>query len=306
MLWYIARRLVQGVLVLLAAVSLVFFALHSSSDPISAELQASGASEEQIRDALRAAGYDRPLFVQYLDFLGDLARGDLGRSLRYGESNLTLIAERMPFTLWLAGFAVLLAIVASAVLGPLSARRPGGATDRIVGTLTSTALAVPSFVVGVLLILVFAVQFRVLPVSGAATVNAVVLPAVALSLTLTARLTRLFRGTLLEVAGSDFITTARAKGVREWRIQLHHLMRNALIPVLTLLALQISALVGGAVVVESVFGWPGIGLLARDALLARDFPLVQAVVVVAAAVVVTTTLLTDLLYLVIDPRIGYR
>lgn len=303
---YLIRRGFLAVLVLWAAVSLTFLILHAAGDPISAEMQASGATEEQIQAALRALGYDRPLGIQYLDFLGSLVRGDLGSSIRFRDGNVALIAERIPFTLWLAIYAMTLAVVVSLVLGLLSAHRPGSLVDRVITAFCSLSLATPSFVFGLFLIIILAVQMRLLPVSGAATPAAVIMPALALSLAPTARFTRLLRGTLLEVSHSEFVTTARAKGVAEWRVTLRHILRNALLPVVTLMALQVSALIGGAVVVESVFGWPGLGTLARDALASRDIPLVQAIVVVTAVVVVVVNLVTDVAYTFIDPRIALQ
>lgn len=302
---YLLRRLLITVVVMTLAITAVFVALHASGEPIVDELTAAGATQEQIQTVLHQLGYDRPLVEQLGSFWADLFRGDLGTSYRYHQSTVTLIADRAPYTLWLAGYAILLTAVFGLVLGALAASFPNTLVDRAIRWWCSLAMATPSFVVGVFLILVFAVSMRVVPVSGAASGASVILPAATLALAPAARIGRLLRGSMLEVAQSDYVTTARAKGVSERGVLVRHQLRNALLPVVTVLAMQVSALVGGAVIVESVFTWPGLGTLAVTALSSRDFPLVQAIVVLMVVVVMVVNLVTDLLYTLLDPRISY-
>lgn len=306
MIRYLVRRLILAAVVLWAALTLTFLVLRAGGDPITADMMASGATPEQVQQVLHDLGYDRPLVVQYVSFLGDLLRGDLGTSLRYKTDNAELIATRAPFTLYLGLDALIFAAVFAVVFGLISARRPGGVVDRTISGATSLMLATPSFVVGLLLIMVLSVNLKWLPVSGAAQPTAVILPAITLAMAPAARFVRVLRASLIEVSHAEYIVTAKAKGVPGYLISMRHLLRNALLPFVTLMGLQVSALVGGAVVVESVFGWPGIGTLARDALTGKDYTLVQAIVVVTATTVVVVNIVTDLLYRVIDPRIQLR
>ncbi|MEV7005052.1 ABC transporter permease [Streptosporangium sp. NPDC051022] len=303
---FLLRRLLLAVFVLLAVSSVTFFALRLNGDPITESLQASGASAAEISAIRHEMGYDRPIAMQYADFLAHLARGDFGDSLRYGQPAVQLIGERLGYTLELAGVALLLTLVVAIPLGILSAVRHGTVVDRLTIVLAAVGQAVPNFVVGPLLILLFGVVLGWLPVSGAEEPTALILPAVTLALYPLARVARLLRVSMIDVAGNDYVTTARAKGVAEWAVVVRHVFRNALLPVLTIVGLQIVAMLGGAVVVETVFGWPGLGTLAKDALLTSDFPLVQAIVVLIAAGVVVVNLATDIVYSVADPRIRRR
>lgn len=250
-------------------------------------------------------GYDRPFLVQYGSFMKKAVHGDFGNSFQFGTSARQIVLDRLPDTLKLAGVALALTLVVSFPLGILAAFRVGGTVDRFVMVLAGLGQAVPSFVLGPLLIIVFAVSMRWLPASGNQGHASIVLPAVTLAMYPIARITRVLRASMLEVVNSEHVRVARARGVSERSILLRHVTRNALLPVVTLIGLQLTTMLGGAVIVENVFSWPGIGTLARSALLAGDFAIVQVIVMVVALLVIVINLLTDLLYTVIDPRISY-
>lgn len=306
MIRFLLRRTGLALFVLFAVVTVVFFVLHMTGDPIGVALLGSGASPEDIARIKHELGYDRPLIEQYLSFLGGILHGDFGNSLQYGQSSLVLAMQRLPYTLALAGVALLITIVVAVPLGILAAVSRGGAVDRIVIGLAAFGQSVPSFVVGPLLILVFAVGLRWFPVAGAGAPLAIVLPAVTLALFPLSRVMRLVRTSMLEVLGADYVTTARAKGQRESRVILNHAFRNALLAVATVIALQVTSMIGGAVIVEAVFGWPGIGSLAKDALINSDFALAQTIVIITATGVVLINLFTDIAYSLLDPRIGLK
>lgn len=306
MIRFLLRRTGLALFVLFAVVTVVFFVLHMTGDPIGVALLGSGASPEDIARIKHELGYDRPLIEQYLSFLGGILHGDFGNSLQYGQSSLVLAMQRLPYTLALAGVALLITIVVAVPLGILAAVSRGGAIDRIVIGLAAFGQSVPSFVVGPLLILVFAVGLRWFPVAGAGAPLAIVLPAVTLALFPLSRVMRLVRTSMLEVLGADYVTTARAKGQRESRVILNHAFRNALLAVATVIALQVTSMIGGAVIVEAVFGWPGIGSLAKDALINSDFALAQTIVIITATGVVLINLFTDIAYSLLDPRIGLK
>jgi peptide/nickel transport system permease protein len=303
---FIARRLIFSVLVLFVVITVTFFGIRLTGDPVATQLTSVGASQQEIAQMEHALGYDRPVAVQYLDYLGKVARGNLGVSIRYQQGNLGLIKQRLPYTLELAGAALLIIFVLALPLGILAAVNRGRVVDRAVQSAVSLGQAVPSFVIGPILILVFAVRVHWFPVAGVAGVKSIVLPALTLAIYPLSQIARLLRSSMLDVWHSDFVTTARAKGAREGVVVMRHILRNALLPVLTLVGLQVAGLLGGAVIVESIFGWPGIGRFAIQALLAGDFSLAEAIVVVMTALVVTVNLLTDLAYMAVDPRIQLR
>ncbi|WP_051792938.1 ABC transporter permease [Amycolatopsis jejuensis] len=303
---FLLRRAGLAVLVLFAVVTLTFFVLHASGDPIGVALQGSGASDADVARIKHELGYDRPLPVQYVDYLGGIVRGNFGASLQYGQDSMGLVLQRLPYTLLLAGAALLVTALVALPLGILAGRRRGGVADRIAGFLAALGQSVPPFVTGPILILVFAVALPWFPVSGAGSAGSLVLPAITLALFPLSRVVRLLRSGMLEAGTAEHVSTARAKGLRERAVVLRHVFRNALLPVLTVIAVQITQMLGGAVVVEAVFGWPGIGSFARDALINSDFPLAQTIVVVTAAGVVLINLVTDLGYSLIDPRIRLR
>jgi peptide/nickel transport system permease protein len=255
--------------------------------------------------ALRAElGLERPLLEQYAGYLGNLCRGDLGRSFTYRKPVLKVIGERLPATLVLAGCALTISLAISFPVGVLAAVRKDSLLDR--GSLVASLLGVsmPNFWLGPLLILLFSVKLRWLPVSGNEGWRSVILPAITLGAALSAILTRMLRSSLVEVLRADYLQAARARGVPEWRVIWVHALRNASLPVITLIGLQLGSLLSGAVITETVFAWPGIGSLLLGAIQGRDYPLVQGCVLVVSLGYVGANLLADLLYRWADPRVG--
>jgi peptide/nickel transport system permease protein len=307
---FIIRRLLYSILVLIGVTLLVFITLRLSGDPVQLLLREGNPSQQDI-DALRhALQLDRPLYQQYFSFIGHAVRGDFGDSLRYKTSAFHEVMSRMPATLELAVAAYIFAILLAVPTGVLSAVRRGGVVDFLSRMVSLIGLSFPSFWLGLMLILLFGVRLKWLPVSGRGEgfegqLKALIMPAVTLGLVNAATLTRLIRSSMLEVLNADYIRTARAKGLRERSVLVRHGLRNALIPVVTLAGLQVGFLLGGAVIVEVVFSWPGVGRLVVDAIGFRDYPMVQAAVTLLAIILILANLLVDLLYAVIDPRIKY-
>jgi len=299
---FVIRRLALAVLVLFAATTITFFMLYLTGDPIAAILRQAGSDPASIRAARHAYGFDRPLSIQYLRFLDHLLHGDFGTSLQSAQPCLPLILERLPATLKLAGAALFLTLAMSLPLGLASAVKQNTIVDRFAGVSVGFFQSVPSFVVGPLLILFLAVDLRLLPVAGSAGFSSIVLPALTLALYPTAVVTRVLRASTLDVLPLDFVTIARAKGLQEWAVLVRHVLRNALLPVLTVTGLLVAELLGGAVIVENIFAWPGVGQLSVQALLNSDFPMIRAVIIVVACGVIALNFAIDVLYGVIDSR----
>jgi peptide/nickel transport system permease protein len=303
---FLARRLVAAVGVLWAVATVVFLAIHATGDPIAAAMASVGMTASDAARMRHALGLDKPLIVQYWHFLGQALRGHFGDSFQSGSSAMALVTHRLPATLELAGVALAMTIVISFMLGLASAYREGGIVDRFVLFVAAVGQSVPNFVAGPLLIAVFAVTLHLLPVEGRNSASSVVLPAITLALYPTAQIARVLRASILEVINADYVRAARARGTSALRVMLKHVTRNALLPVITIIGLQLNVMLGGAVIVENVFSWPGVGSLARQALLASDFPVAQSVVLVIAGMVVVVNLATDIAYAVVDPRLRYR
>jgi peptide/nickel transport system permease protein len=303
MLTYLAQRLAGAVLVVFGVITIVFLLIHLiPGDPV--EVMLGEAASATDRAALRAAmGLDQPVMVQFAHYLHGLLRFDLGTSLQSHRPVIDLLLERLPSTLLLAGVALVFTLVMALPLGVLAAVRRGSPWDGGAMAFSMLGVSLPNFWLGPLLILVFSLWLGWFPVSGSGGAGAVVLPAVTLGTGLAAVLSRMVRSSLLEVLGEDFIRTARAKGLPPHRVILHHGLRNALLPVITLLGLQLGALLAGAVITETVFSWPGIGLLTIEAIQSRDYPVVQACVLLISLGYVLANLLTDLAYAWADPRI---
>jgi len=302
---YVARRLVLAVLVIVGVSVVTFFLTFLSGDPAELMLPP-GATAEQMASFRREWGFDDPLYVQYWRFLSRAVRGDLGVSLRHGEPALPLIAERLPATFQLTLTAMVVAIVLAIPLGVISATHRGGPIDLLAMTIALVGQAVPNFWLAIMAILLFAVTLGWLPTSGRGTWLHVIMPAGVLAIGLMALLTRLARSTMLDVLAEDYVRTARAKGLRPWVVITQHALRNALIPLVTVVGLQFGYILGGAVVVETVFTWPGVGLFTIQAITNRDYPVVQASVLILSTAVVLINLAVDLLYSVLDPRIRVR
>src|SRR5882724_1508508 len=302
MLQYGVRKLAHTLLVALGVVTLVFAALRLSGDP-AATMLPGDASVDELRDLRRALGLDQPLWAQYLGFLRGAVTGDFGTSFRHQQPALPLVLERLPATLELAGAALLLAVAVALPLGVLAAIYRGRALDVLAMGFAVVGQATPYFWMGIMLILIVSVELGWLPTSGRGGLERLILPAITLGTHFAASLARLTRTSMLEVLGQQFVTTARAKGLSEWSVILGHALKNAAVPVVTLIGLQFGTLLGGAVVTETIFAWPGVGRLAVQSIFVRDYPVVQAGVFVLALTFVFINLVVDLLYGVLDPRI---
>jgi peptide/nickel transport system permease protein len=302
MVGYIVGRVVQAALVLLAVSAFIFALLRFTGDP-GATLLPIDASFEQ-REALRSAyGLDQPLVVQFLFFLGNVVQGNLGVSFSSHEPALSVVLRRLPATFELTFFAMFTSIVIGVPLGVLVAVKKGRSLDHIVTNVAVVAQAMPGFWIGIMLILVFAVNLGMLPTSGRGSPLNLVLPVLTLSLHFVPQVLVLVRSGMLEVLSEPYVQTARAKGLPERRVLFRHALRNVLIPVITIVGLNFGSLLGGAVITESVFAWPGVGLVALQGIYRNDFPVVQCAVLVLASGVVLTNLLVDVLYRWADPRI---
>lgn len=301
---YIARRFILMAPVLLGVTLILFVLLRLRGDPVAAFVTPD-MSPAEIEVVRKAYGFDRPLHEQYINMMSQMAQGDFGRSMRYRTPAMPLILERFPATAQLALTALLIAAMISLPLGLLSALYPNSPIDLVATTLSTMGRAMPNYWVGIMFILFFAVQLRWLPVSGNDTASAVVLPAVTLSLSIATTLTRLLRSSMLEVVRMEYMVVARAKGLREWVVILRHGLRNALIPVLTVFGLQMAWLLGGAVIIEQVFAWPGMGRLMIQAVQGKDMAVVQSGVFIFALIVMLSNLTVDILYAFVDPRIRY-
>ncbi|HAM58099.1 MAG TPA: hypothetical protein DCQ64_22890 [Candidatus Rokubacteria bacterium] len=303
MIPFALRRLLLAAPVFAGVSLAVFLMIHLiPGDP--ARLYAGlEASQEDVEGVRRALGLHEPLPIQYGRFLGRFVTGDLGRSLKTGRPVAEEIAARYSSTVLLASLAIASAVVLGSATGVVAAVWRRSAVDQAALLASLLGLSLPSFFLGLVLMLVFSVQLGRLPLAGNATWRHAVLPAVTLALPAAAVISRMVRGSLVEVLEQDYIRTARSKGLTEWVVVNSHAVRNALIPVVTVVGLQLGYLLGGAVVTETVFSWPGIGRLIVQSIAARDFPVVQAAVLLLAVTFVTINLVTDMLYAVLDPRI---
>lgn len=301
---FIARRLIQSVLVLVGVSIFVFGLLHLSGNPVGLLLPPDATIEDRI--ALEARfGFDKPLPVQYLNYVSGVLRGDFGESMRSGQAALPLVLERLPATFELAGVAMLLTILFAFPTGIIAALNQGRVLDRIVMALALFGQSFPVFFVGILFILIFGVGLGWFPVAGRGGVSHIVMPAATLALYGTARTARLIRSGMIEVLRNDYVTTARAKGLTEAMVVHRHALRNALIPIITVLGLDLATLLGGAIITEVIFSWPGLGRLIIYSIEGRDYPVVQAVVFVVALSYIVVNFLVDVLYAYIDPRVRY-
>ena len=301
---YLVQRLQHLFWVLLSVSILVFLLVYLSGDPITllAPLDAKPEDVERIRQLY---GLDQPLPVQYWNFLVKAVQGDMGDSFRYNQPALEMVMDKLPATLRLALFSLTLTIVAGIPLGLWAGSRPNSVTDWIISMLTFVGISIPSFWLGIMLILIFADKLRWLPPSGDASFVNILMPGITLSVYSIGLVSRLVRATLIDVMQRDYIRTARAKGLREQMVLYRHALRNTMIPTVTVLGLQLGALLGGSVVVESVFAWPGVGWLMLQGIQNHDLPLVRAVVMVIGIGFVLINLIVDLLYSRLDPRIRY-
>ena len=301
---FLVRRLLRFFVVCIG-VSLVTFAiLHASGDPVSLIMpEAPEADRAKLREAL---GLSDPLLTQFVRFVGNAARGDFGRSFFHREPAFKLVTERLPTTLALTCLAVALALAVAIPVGIYSAVRRNTVGDHVATVVVFLGQSMPVFWIGIMLMLLFAVQWRVLPVSGWDTWAAMVLPSVTLGAFTTPLFMRIVRSSMLEVINLDYVRTARAKGVSEWIVICRHALRNAALPIVTVIGLQFGLLLGGAVLTETVFAVPGLGRLIVGAIRQLDFPIVQAGVFVLAITIVTFNFLVDVLYVYLNPTIRLR
>ncbi|MBB5781129.1 ABC transporter permease [Nonomuraea jabiensis] len=303
MIRVIVKRLLVGVLVMWGAASLIFLIVRVAPGDPATILLGPDASREQVAELTGKLGLDRPVFSQYLGYLGEVARLQFGDSYRFDRPAMSEVFERLPATADLMLASTAIAVCLGLVLGLLAGARPGGAVDRLVSAGTIALQSFPTFWVGIMLILVFALALRMLPSAGAGSPAHLVLPAFTLALPFTAIVARLTRTSVAETMREPYIQTARSKGLTEQQVLLGHALRNSLIPVVTIVGLHMGGLMGGAVVVENVFAWPGLGTLVVDAVSNRDYAVVQAATFLIAGIVMLFNLVADLLYSQLDPRI---
>jgi len=310
----ILRRLAATVPVLLLVTAGVFALIHlTPGDPIDA-MMAESVDDTVKRELRRDLGLDRPLYLQYATWMGRLLQGDLGRSIRNREPVIENVSRRIKPSLQLAGLAMAISLLVATPIGILSAARRNSTIDRVGTSFALFGICMPNFLIALLLIFVFGVTLRWLPISGYVDpmeepwdgLRSLTLPAITLGLALAAVITRTLRSSMLEALSEDYIRTARAKGLSDGAVVRRHALKNALIPVVTVLGLQLGTLIGGAVITEYVFALPGVGRLVVDAVFARDYPLVQGVVLLIALGFILSNLAVDLLYGFIDPRIRHR
>lgn len=305
MLGYIVSRLLYAIFVVLGVSVAVFFLIRIGGDP-SALFLPPEASLGDIANFRVQMGFDRPLMAQYLDFVGRAVQGDFGQSMRYQQPAMQLVLERVPATLQLSGAALALSLVVSVPLAIVAATYRGSLFDRIGLLISLVGQSFPSFWLAIMLILIFSEKLHLLPPSGRNGWQTLVMPSITLAAYSTAIITRLLRSSMIEVLQSDYVRTARGKGVGDAGIIFKHALRNAAIPTLTVIGLQVGALLGGAVITEEIFAYPGIGRLAIQAIANRDFTVVQAFVLFMAALIVAINLLVDFSYGLLDPRLRKR
>jgi len=300
---FLLGRLGIGILVVWGVVTAVFIIVRLAPGDQATVALGPEATQEEIDSLRHQMGLDRPVWQQYIAYLGGVLRLDFGESYRYGRPAMDAVIERFPATVVLTVAATVIAVVFGILLGVLAGRRPGGAADRVVSAVALVMQAIPPFWAGIMFILVFALTLRLLPSAGAGSPLHLVLPAITLAIPFTALVARITRSSVVEVMGEGFVQSARAKGLSERQVLFGHVVKNALIPVITVIALQVGTLLGGAVIVETVFAWPGLGSLLVGAVGNRDYAVVQAATVLIAVCVVVLTLVADVTYARLDPRI---
>jgi len=299
---YILKRLFHSLFVLVGISVVVFIILHLTGDP-AALLMPMDATPEQVAQFRKEMGFDDPLLLQYWRFFKGTLRGDFGLSFRHSQPALELVLERMPATIQLTIAAMIVALIIAIPVGIISAIRRNSLLDHIGMTGALLGQSTPVFWLGIMLILIFSVTLQWFPSSGRGTMEHLVLPAVTLGMFTMARTARMMRSSMLEVLGQEYMKTAKAKGLSPRTVILKHAMKNALIPVVTIVGMELGTLLGGAVITETIFAWPGVGRLAVQAIYNRDYPVVQAAVFLLAAIFVLVNLVVDIFYTYLDPRV---
>jgi peptide/nickel transport system permease protein len=301
---YLLKNVLQVIPVLLIITLIVFLLVRVTGDPVALMLPET-ATEKQVEQLTETLGLNDPLYIQYGRYMADLLQGNFGESFRYNQEALPIVLERLPASFELAFASMIVATLIAIPLGILSAIKRNSFLDLFVTGGSVLGKAMPSFWLGIMLILLLAVQFQIFPVSGRGSLLHLVLPAITLGTAISAEMTRLIRSSMLEILGQDYIRTARSKGLIEAVVVNKHAFRNALIPVVTIMALQTSTLIGGTLITETVFAWPGMGQLLVQAVNLRDMAVVQAATFIIALLVISSNLLADLTYRYLDPRIKY-
>ena len=300
------RRLLLTIPVIWVVVTLVFMLVHLvPGDPVE-QMLGEGAAVTEVERLRQELGLDRPIGEQYISYMSGILRGDLGVSFRNQETVVESIAQRYPATIQLALTAVLFSFLIAAPLGVLAAVRRGSLVDRSISLFTLLGLSLPNFVLGPLVILLFSIELGWLPVSGREGLAYLILPAFTMGGVMAAITTRMVRASMLEEIHQDYVRTARAKGLSESRVMFRHALQNGLIPVLTVMGLQLGNLLAGAIIIETIFSWPGLGQLLFQAISARDYPLVQGSILTIALTYIIVNRLTDVVYSFVDPRIRYE
>jgi len=302
----ILGRLLWALPALWLIITMVFLLIHIVPGNPVVQMLGEGARAQDIQQLRHALGLDLPLGVQYTRYLAGVFHGDLGMSLRYQQPVLQVVLSRYPATLELAFVSLIVCILLAVPAGVIAAARQGRPTDHAISVVSLLGLSMPNFALGPLLILFFSIEIGWLPVSGRGGWSHLVLPAATLGAALAAILVRMVRSAMLEELSSDYVRTARAKGLSERRVLLRHALPNALLPVVTIIGLQFGTLLAGTIVTEMIFSWPGIGRLAVNAIESRDYPLLQGCILVIAVSYVLVNLLTDIVYAVVDPRVRFR
>jgi ABC-type dipeptide/oligopeptide/nickel transport system permease component len=303
MIRHFLQRLLYTLPALWLILTMVFLLIHIvPGDPV-LQMLGQDARAEDLAQLRHTLGLDQPLAVQYVRYLEGLAHGDWGQSMRYSAPVRSLVLARFPATLGLSLAALAVCVSIAVPAGVFSARRRGSRADRATSLFTLLGLSVPNFALGPILILVFSIEIGWLPVSGRGGISHLILPAATLGGALAAILTRMVRGSMIEELSSDYVRTARAKGITETSVLFRHAFPNALIPIITIVGLQFGSLLAGTIVTETIFSWPGIGRLAVQAISARDYPLLQGCILIIALSYVSVNLLTDLVYAMVDPRV---
>lgn len=304
MIKFLLKRILEFIPVLLIISFIVFTLVFVAGDPVALMLP-EDANQEDVEQLRTALGLDKPFLVQYGNYMVGLVQGDFGKSFRYNTDALPLVLERLPATLELAAASMLLAILIAIPLGVWSATKKNTSMDLLATGGAVIGKAMPNFWLGIMLILLFSVTLGWFPVSGRGTLLHLILPAITLGTGIAAEMTRLIRSSMVEILSQDYVRTAKSKGIRNFFVVYKHAFRNSLIPVVTITALQTSTLVGGALITETVFSWPGLGQLLIQAVNTRDMAIVQASVFVIALLVIAMNLLADIVYRILDPRIKY-
>jgi peptide/nickel transport system permease protein len=303
LLQYIIRRLIHTILVIFFISLIVFFSIRLTGDPVAVMFSAGEPTKEAVAELKKNLGLDEPLPMQYAIFMKGLLTFDLGESFRTGAPVSTMIAERMGATIMLAIGGIIVAIFIAIPIGIISAVKRGTIFDFSGRVFSLIGISFPNFWLGIMLIIIFSVNLKWFPSSGYEGFSHLILPSITLGMILSSVLARLIRSSMLEVLNQQYISTARSKGIAEWLVILRHAFRNALIPTVTFLGIQFGSLLGGTVIIEQVFSWPGVGRMIIDAINQRDYPVVQGGVIMLALLMVIVNFVVDISYSLIDPRI---